>query len=87
VEKLASHEPIVLAILDFNLLKQLVVLAGWVIGSDTLSCRKLNVEPLCSREDYELATDALHAISQWPDGVAALTDLDVFEELWPRRLL
>jgi hypothetical protein len=28
VEKLASHEPIVLAILDFNLLKQLVVLAG-----------------------------------------------------------
>jgi Asp-tRNA(Asn)/Glu-tRNA(Gln) amidotransferase C subunit len=28
-----------------------------------------------------LATDALHAISQWPDGVAALADLDVFEEL------
>jgi hypothetical protein len=28
VEKLASHEPTVLAILDLNLLKQLVVLAG-----------------------------------------------------------
>jgi ribosomal protein L10 len=35
---------------------------------------------LCSREHWSVI-DALHAISQWPEGVAALADLDVFEEL------
>jgi hypothetical protein len=34
VKELAGHEPTVPAILDLNLLKRLVVLAGWVIGSD-----------------------------------------------------
>jgi hypothetical protein len=77
---LAGHEPTVPAILELNLLKQLVVLAGWVIGSDTLSCRKLDVETPCSREPSSDAIYALHAISLWPDGVAALADIDTFEE-------
>jgi hypothetical protein len=84
VIELAGHKPTVPAILELNLLKQLVVLAGWVIGSDTLSCRKLNVETLCSRDPDLLAIYALHAISQWPQGVAALADTEVFEKL--RRL-
>jgi hypothetical protein len=45
MEVLAGHKPTVPAILELNPLKQLVVLAGWVIGSDRLSCRKLDVEP------------------------------------------
>jgi hypothetical protein len=81
MENLAGYEPTVPAILELNLLKQLVVLAGWVIRSDTLSCRKLDVETPCSREHYESAFHALHAISQWPEGVAALADTEVFEEL------
>jgi hypothetical protein len=36
---------------------------------------------MCSREHYEWAIDALHAISRWPAGVAALADIDAFEEL------
>jgi hypothetical protein len=31
--------------------------------------------------DALYAIDALNAISRWPDGVAALTDINVFEEL------
>jgi len=53
VEELASHEPTVPAVLDLNLLKQLVALAKWFhLG----------------------AIKALHTISRWPDGVAALAD-------------
>jgi hypothetical protein len=69
------------AILDLELLKELVVLAGWVIGSDTLLCRKLSVETPCSRLWSWPAINALHAISQWPEGVAVLADLDVLGEL------
>jgi hypothetical protein len=45
------------------------------------SCRKLNVETPCSSEHYGSAIAALHAISQWPEGVAALADTEIFEEL------
>jgi hypothetical protein len=34
MKALARHEPTVPAILELSMLKQLVVLAGWVIGSD-----------------------------------------------------
>jgi hypothetical protein len=46
-----------------------------------LSCRKPGVETSHSRSHFWSAIDALRAISQWPDGVAALADIDVFEEL------
>ncbi|KAJ7906080.1 RhoGEF Rgf2 [Mycena leptocephala] len=58
--QLAGHELTAPAILQLNLLKQLVVLAG---------------------SHFWSAIDALRAISQWPDGVAALANIDVFEEL------
>jgi hypothetical protein len=45
------------------------------------SGRKLNAETSCYRRHSRYSIDALHAISQWPEGVAALADLDVFEEL------
>jgi len=52
------------AILDLNLLKQLVALASWFhLG----------------------AIKALHTISQWPDGVAALADVDV-SKLQPEHM-
>jgi hypothetical protein len=36
---------------------------------------------LCSRDPDLPSIDALRAISQWPEGVAALVDMDLFEEL------
>jgi hypothetical protein len=48
-----------------------------------ISCKKLNVETLGCRRGLRSwnTIDALHAISQWPDGVAALANIGAFEEL------
>jgi hypothetical protein len=36
---------------------------------------------VCSRERSWSAIDALHAISEWSDGAAALADAEIFDEL------
>jgi hypothetical protein len=48
-----------------------------------ISCRQLDVETPCrwGRWDEWDTINSLHAISRWPDGVAALADTEVFEEL------